>query len=89
MKGFENTMGKGFSTVIKNMGLDEFVLYCDGRWAKTPVVPSPIKKALIDCPVPFVPGAQLQLPAPQGEGWCNVGNLTRRGTGKLYSHRRQ
>jgi hypothetical protein len=81
MRGFENTMGKGFSTVIKNMGLDEFVLYCDGRWAKTPVIPSPIKKALIDCPVQAVPGAELQLPVPQGEGWCNVGNLTRRGVG--------
>jgi hypothetical protein len=76
MKGRENTMGKGFSTVIKNLGLDEFVLYCDGRWAKTPVIPSPIKKALIDCPVVPVPGAELQLPSPQGEGWCNAGNLT-------------
>jgi endo-alpha-1,4-polygalactosaminidase (GH114 family) len=79
MKGLENTMGKGFSTVIKNLGLDEFVLYCDGRWAKTPVIPSPIKKALIDCPVVDVPGAELQLPSPQGEGWCNAGNLTSKG----------
>lgn len=81
LKGFENTIGKGFSTVIKNLGLDEFVLYCDGRWSKTSVGTKVAAiKARFDCPVVPIPGAELQLPSPQGEGLCSkeVNNSTRK-----------
>jgi hypothetical protein len=85
LKGYENTIGKGFSTVIKNLGLDEFVLYCDGRWAKTSVGPKVAIKAKFDCPVVPVPGAELQLPSPQGEGLCSpAGNSSIRVVGRNF-----
>ncbi|TID22952.1 Acid phosphatase [Venturia nashicola] len=71
LKGYENTIGKGFSTVIKNMGLDEWVLYCDGRWMKSHVESKlAVVKAKFECPIATDTG--LGLKSPQGEGLCKA-----------------
>jgi hypothetical protein len=38
-----------FSTVIKSMNLDGWVMYCDGTWGETKVIGEP-KKGGVDCP---------------------------------------
>lgn len=71
LKGYENTIGKGFSTVIKNLGLDEWVLYCDGRWTKSSVEKKVAAvKARFECALQT--GTDLGLKAPQGEGLCKM-----------------
>jgi hypothetical protein len=42
---FSNT----FSTVIKSMNLNGWVMYCDGTWAETKVIGEPAKGG-VDCP---------------------------------------
>lgn len=39
-----------FSTAIKVLNLDGWVLYCDGRWGETGTVSDGVKKGLKDCP---------------------------------------
>ncbi|QDS69147.1 hypothetical protein FKW77_010471 [Venturia effusa] len=71
LKGHENTIGKGFSTVIKNLGLDEWVLYCDGRWSRSAVgTKLAVVKARFECPLPT--GTEVGLKSPQGEGLCKA-----------------
>ncbi|KAE9963067.1 hypothetical protein BLS_009737 [Venturia inaequalis] len=82
LRGYENTIGRGFSTVIKNLGLDEWVLYCDGRWSKSTVEGKlAVVKARFECPIATDTG--LGLKSPQGEGLCKapVGNNGTGGAG--------
>ncbi|TID26024.1 H(+)/Cl(-) exchange transporter 3 [Venturia nashicola] len=43
-------LGKAFSTTIKTLNLNGWVLYCDDRWSETVTVPDGVKKGLKDCP---------------------------------------
>lgn len=91
LKGYENTIGKGFSTVIKNMGLDEWVLYCDGKWSKSLVENKlAVVKAKFECPVATDTG--LGLKNPQGEGLCKAPegrNETSGGHGERRTRKRR
>lgn len=87
LKGYENTIGKGFSTVIKNLGLDEWVLYCDGRWVKSYVAPKlAVVKARFECPIATDTGLGLKF--PQGEGLCKAQNGTASGGERRRRFRR-
>jgi hypothetical protein len=48
LKGVKS--GGSFSTTIKSLNLDGWVLYCDGSWTSTKTVDDGVHKGKLDCP---------------------------------------